>query len=94
MPSNTFNDVDAYLSHLTERLPDAYRAGRDFKHYVELLTRVHSGETTVADAKRAMPTLTRVGGVCPCSKSVRWVNGNGADAAGQGSQDGVPASIL
>ncbi len=91
---NAFDDVDAYLSHLTERLPDAYRAGRDFKHYVELLTRVHSGETTVADAKREMPTLTRVGGVCPCSKSVRWVNGNGSDTVGQGSQDGVPASIL
>ena len=91
---DTFDDVESYLTHLTERLPDAYRAGRDFKHYVELLTRVHSGETTVADAKREMPTLTRVGGVCPCSKSVRWVNGNGSDTVGQGSQDGVPASIL
>ncbi|MCP4203710.1 MAG: hypothetical protein GY769_17470 [bacterium] len=90
----TFDDVDAYLGHLTRHLPDAYRAGRDFKHYVDLLTRVHSGETSVVDASREMPTLTRVGGVCPCSKSVRWVNGNGSDVAGQDPQDGVPASTL
>ena len=89
-----FEDVDAYLAHLAGKLPDSYRAGRDFKHYVELLNQVSAGEITVAEASRAMPALTRVGGVCPCSKSVRWVGANGSDGATATSQDGVAASIL
>ncbi len=69
----TFEDVDSYVKHLSAHLPDVYRAGRDFKHYVETLRQVHAGEMTVRDASRAMPNLTRVGGVCPCSRAVRWV---------------------
>ena len=79
-----FDDVESYLAHLCKHLPDAYRAGSDFKHYVELLRGVHSGEMELKDAVRAMPGLRRVGGVCPCSRSVRWVAeepalGNGHD---------------
>jgi len=83
----SFEDVDKYLLHLADHLPDAYRPGRDFGHYTEQLSAVHSGESTVAEASRAMPALRRVGGVCPCSKSVRWVvdapkQGDAADADG------------
>jgi 1,2-phenylacetyl-CoA epoxidase catalytic subunit len=66
-------DVPEYLRHLARHLPDAYRAGRDFRDYLELLTRVHGGELTVEQAVRTMPALRRVGGVCPCSKAVRWI---------------------
>ncbi len=69
----SFDDVDEYVRHLKQHLPDAYRAGRDFKHYLELLRQVHAGEIELKAAVRAMPDLRRVGGTCPCSKSVRWV---------------------
>ncbi|MDH3743841.1 MAG: phenylacetate-CoA oxygenase subunit PaaI [Acidobacteriota bacterium] len=68
-----FSAVENYVKHLSVHLPDAYRAGRDFKHYVETLRRVHEDELTVKEASRAMPSLSRVGGVCPCSRAVRWV---------------------
>jgi len=77
----SFDDVEAYVAHLTKHLPDAYRAGSDFKFYVEQLRQLHSGEITLRDAVGAMPELRRVGGVCPCSKSVRWIQGNGSDEA-------------
>jgi len=69
----SYDDVEAYAAHLTQTLPDAYRAGRDFEHYLEVLRKVHSGEVELKDAVSAMPDLRRVGGVCPCSKAVRWV---------------------
>ena len=73
------------MTHLAKHLPDAYRSGSDFKHFVELLTGVHSGELELGKAVRALPALRRVGGVCPCSRAVRWVaeepllKGNGSD---------------
>ena len=80
-----FEDVSAYLLHLSKHLPDSYRAGRDFQDYVEMLHQVHDGEMTADQAARTMPGLRRVGGVCPCSRAVRWVvdepvagNGGGA----------------
>jgi benzoyl-CoA 2,3-dioxygenase component B len=75
-----FTEADEYLSHLAKHLPDAYRANRDFKQYTELLSEVAAGTRTRDEAARSMPSLRRVGGVCPCSKSVRWVaddDGNG-----------------
>ena len=69
----SYDDVEAYAAHLSKTLPDSYRAGRDFEHYLEVLRKVHSGEVELKDAVSAMPDLRRVGGVCPCSKSVRWV---------------------
>ncbi len=68
-----FQDVEAYLLHLAKHLPDSYRAGRDFRDYVEILRRVGRGELTADEAGRTMPSLRRVGGVCPCSRAVRWV---------------------
>jgi len=68
-----FDDVDAYLAHLLRTLPDGYRATRDFQDFVASLRRVAAGETTAEEASRQMPTLRRVGGVCPCSRAVRWV---------------------
>ena len=82
-----FDDVEAYLQHLTAHLPDGYRAGRDFKDYAQMIRRVDSGELTGDDAARTMPSLRRVGGVCPCSRAVRWVaeepDGNGSGSRGE-----------
>ncbi|MEA2564590.1 MAG: benzoyl-CoA 2,3-epoxidase subunit [Acidobacteriota bacterium] len=69
----TFNELPAYLRHLEQHLPDAYRAGRDYLEYVDTLRQVARGELEAKDAAARMPTLRRVGGSCPCSKSVRWV---------------------
>jgi hypothetical protein len=68
-----FATVDDYLAHLEATLPDAYRASRDYADYVEALRQVESGAVTLEQAAGRMPALRRVGGSCPCSKSVRWV---------------------
>jgi 1,2-phenylacetyl-CoA epoxidase catalytic subunit len=69
----TFDDVDEYLRHLARQLSEAYLASRDMRLYANTLRQVVSGQLTVEDASRKMPTLKRVGGTCPCSRSVRWV---------------------
>ena len=68
-----FAEVDDYLRHLAQRLPEAYLAGGDMKRYAETLRLVVSGQLGVEDAIRKMPRLKRVGGNCPCSRAVRWV---------------------
>jgi hypothetical protein len=69
----TFTDLRAYLQHLVRTLPDSYRASRDFKDYVELMTQVQAGTVKSEEAAGRMPSLRRVGGACTCSKAVRWV---------------------
>jgi 1,2-phenylacetyl-CoA epoxidase catalytic subunit len=69
----SFTDADEYLRHLTEHLPAAYLASRDFRDYAEALRQIGRGELTIKDATGRMPTLRRIGGACPCSKSVRWM---------------------
>lgn len=69
----TFEEVEEYIRHLVRNLPEQYTAGRDFKGYIDLLRKVHAGELDGGAASREMPNLRHVGGVCPCSKSVRWV---------------------
>ena len=69
----SFAELPAYLRHLEQHLPDAYRAGRDYLEYVDTLRQVARGELEAKQAAARMPTLRRVGGSCPCSKSVRWV---------------------
>ena len=68
-----FTEADEYVRHLKANLPEPYLHSRDMKQYVETLRDVHAGRVTVEQAIRKMPKLKRVGGVCPCSKSVRWV---------------------
>ena len=68
-----YTDLPSYLRHLIGTLPDSYRASRDFKDYVELLTQVQQGTVKTEDAAGRMPSLRRVGGACACSKAVRWV---------------------
>ena len=67
------SDLQAYLRHLVRTLPDAYRASRDFREYVEALTQVAEGVLKAEEAAGKMPSLRRVGGACPCARSVRWV---------------------
>ncbi len=101
-----FDDVDDYIAHLSKHLPDSYRAGSDFKFYAELLRKVAAGEMEVKQAAYTMPALRRVGGVCPCSRSVRWVSdadeetnghstggqsGNGHSSNGSGHTNGNSA---
>jgi 1,2-phenylacetyl-CoA epoxidase catalytic subunit len=69
----TFDDVEEYLRHLAAALPESYLASSDFREFVEVLRKVDAGEMTADDAAKQMPTLRRVAGSCPCSKSVRWV---------------------
>jgi hypothetical protein len=69
----TYGNVDEYLRHLAAHLPEPYMASRDLKAYAENLRKVAAGEMSVKDAIMKMPRLKRVGGTCPCSRSVRWV---------------------
>jgi 1,2-phenylacetyl-CoA epoxidase catalytic subunit len=68
-----YADAQAYAQHLARTLPESYLASRDFKDFIDTLREVASGQTTADAAARRMPVLRRVGGSCPCSKSVRWV---------------------
>ena len=68
-----FDILEDYLRHLARALPDGYRATRDFQDFVELSTAVERGERSPEQAQKQMPQLRRVGGVCPCSRAVRWV---------------------
>ncbi|MEM7354815.1 MAG: Phenylacetic acid catabolic protein [Acidobacteriota bacterium] len=83
----TFERYEDYIAHLRRHLPESYLAGRDFRDYAETLKQVANGELTTVDASRKMPRLSRVGGSCPCSRSVRWVTGEGA-SDGAGVADG------
>jgi 1,2-phenylacetyl-CoA epoxidase catalytic subunit len=74
--SEAFETVAEYQKHLGRTLPDAYQTTSDFKEYVQSLRQVQSGEVKVEEATSRMPALRRVGGSCPCSKSVRWVVDN------------------
>ena len=73
MDGETFTDAAEYLQHLVKRLNEGYVASRDLRNYADCLRKVASGEMTPKDAIMAMPKLKRVGGTCPCSRSVRWV---------------------
>jgi hypothetical protein len=68
-----YTDVESYLRHLKSALPEPYLHSRDMKMYLETLRDVVAGRVPVDQAIRKMPKLKRVGGMCPCSKSVRWV---------------------
>ena len=61
------------IEHVLDRLPEAYRASVDVRHWADLQRKVARGELALKDAIRSMPRLARVGGACPCANSVRWV---------------------
>src|SRR2546428_5214285 len=69
----TFADVDAYVAHLAEHLPEAYLASRDMRHYIENLRKVVAGEVTVKQAVKNTPKLQRLRSTCPCPNSLRRV---------------------
>jgi hypothetical protein len=68
-----FDDVEAYIRYLAKHLPEQYLAGRDFLGFAELLRQLAAGTIGLKEAQAAAPNLRRVGGVCPCSRAVRWV---------------------
>ena len=69
----SYDTVDDYVAHLRKVLPESYLAGRDFMDYLTTLRKVGAGEIDAQKASHQMPSLRRVAGTCPCSKSVRWV---------------------
>jgi len=69
----TFTDAEEYLRYLAKHLNSGYIASRDMRLYADALRKVVSGELTVEEGVKAMPKLKRLGGSCPCSRSVRWV---------------------
>ena len=69
----TFDDVERYIAHVRDHLPEAYLASVDVKHWAELQRGVARGTVTLENAVKSMPRLARVGGACPCANSVRWV---------------------
>jgi 1,2-phenylacetyl-CoA epoxidase catalytic subunit len=81
-----FTDVEAYIAHVLAHLPDSYRASIDVKHWIEMQRKVAKGEIDVKKAAGSMPRLARVGGACPCSRSVRWVMDVPEGASGGGER--------
>ena len=77
---NPIADADEYVRYLATVLPQAYLASRDMAEYSALIRQVASGETTREQAAMKSPKLRRKESVCPCSKSVRWVVEEGAEA--------------
>jgi len=77
-------DKSEFFRRLRGYLPDVYAAGRDYGHYKELMDQVAAGELTPEEAVPKMPNLSRVGGVCPCSKAVRWVDGDADETTNGG----------
>ncbi len=87
-----FNSFPDYVQHLIANLPESYRSSRDFKDYVESLREVAEGRTTIEQAVGKMPALRRVGGACPCSKSVRWVVDDPLPVSAPGAAAGQPVA--
>ncbi len=77
-----FTDVEEYIAHCRAHLPEAYHASIDVKHWIEMQRGVANGTIELKKAISSMPRLARVGGACPCSKSVRWVVDVPTDASG------------
>jgi hypothetical protein len=70
---STFDDVERYIEHVRDHLPEAYLASVDVKHWADLQRGVANGSVPLENALTSMPRLARVGGACPCANSVRWV---------------------
>jgi 1,2-phenylacetyl-CoA epoxidase catalytic subunit len=68
-----FEDVERYIEHVRDNLPEAYCASLDVRHWADLQRGVAAGTTELKDAMKSLPHLARVGGACPCANSVRWV---------------------
>jgi hypothetical protein len=75
----SFTDVEHYIVHVLANLPEAYRASIDVKHWADLQRKVSRGEMPLKNAISSMPRLARMGGGCPCAKSVRWVQDSAAN---------------
>lgn len=67
------DNFEAYKRHLVQTLPQAYLANKDFSTYLGLMKQVAAGELSSDEAQMRAPRLSRVGGSCPCSNAVRWI---------------------
>src|SRR5256712_653969 len=57
-----FSDVEQYIAHTLAKLPDAYRASIDVKHWADLQRKVSRGEMPLKEAIASMPRLAAPGG--------------------------------
>ena len=69
-PVTTLADLKHHLGRV---LPEAYATARDMTKFHEIMSKIVAGEVKAEDAVHMLPNLSRVGGVCPCSRAVRWV---------------------
>ena len=77
---DVFTDVEDYIRHLASVLSPGYLASRDMHSYRDQIRRVASGELTIEQAAMKSPVMKRKDeSVCPCAKSVRWVDTADAD---------------
>ncbi len=74
-----FTDAEEYIRHLATVLPQAYLASKDMADYCNLIRQVAAGTLTIEQASMKSPVMKRKESVCPCSKSVRWVDPNGVE---------------
>jgi 1,2-phenylacetyl-CoA epoxidase catalytic subunit len=88
MDGREFTSVPDYLAHLAGNLSEAYTASRDMRVYADTLLEVAAGSLTRDDAAKRAPKLERSSSVCPCSKSVRWVEVDEKPANGNGNGNG------
>ena len=76
---HTFTDAEEYIRHLATVLPQAYLASKDMADYCNLIRQVAAGTLTIEQASMKSPVMKRKESVCPCSKSVRWVDPSGVE---------------
>ena len=76
---NPIADAEEYIRYLATVLPQAYCASRDMSEYAALVRQLAAGTITPEQAAMKSPKLRRKESVCPCSKSVRWVDTSGAE---------------
>jgi len=92
LEGRSFTDVEEYIRYLAANLSEAYRASRDMKVYGETLRAVVAGTLSAEEAGKKAPKLERADTVCPCSKSVRWVEREAATNGNGHPGNGNPAS--
>jgi hypothetical protein len=77
----SFSDPEDYIRYLAGHLSEAYLASRDMRDYADTLRAIAAGTLSPEEAARRAPRLQRSDSVCPCSKSVRWVEERPAAAS-------------
>jgi hypothetical protein len=73
-----------HLATVKEVPADAEIVSHQLMLRAGMLRKLAAGEIGLKEAQAASPNLRRVGGVCPCARSVRWVVEEPASANAHG----------